>query len=280
MLDPALVRDHLDDVRTGLQSRGLDVRPPTSSGSRDLEASRRRLIPRGRRLEARAERGRRGGRPSEDDRGSIRRPSSPPTRRAASRSSSSRPSWSRSKRQRHALLMTLPNLPHASVPVGASADGQRRGPPLGHEPRRSTSSRSRTGISARRSASSTSSARRSMSGARFTVLMGAGARLARALINFMLDLHTREHGYTEVEPPFLVNARRAARHRQPAEVRAGPVQDRRRLGSVPDPDRGGAAHEPPSRARSSTAASCRCATPRTRRASAARPERTARTCAA
>ena len=45
-----------------------------------------------------------------------------------------------------------------------------------------------------------------MSGARFSVLIGAGARLARALINFMLDLHTREHGYTEVEPPFLVNA--------------------------------------------------------------------------
>ncbi len=45
-----------------------------------------------------------------------------------------------------------------------------------------------------------------MSGARFSVLVGAGARLARALINFMLDLHTREHGYTEVEPPFLVNA--------------------------------------------------------------------------
>jgi seryl-tRNA synthetase len=45
-----------------------------------------------------------------------------------------------------------------------------------------------------------------MSGARFSVLMGPGARLARALINFMLELHTREHGYTEVEPPFLVNA--------------------------------------------------------------------------
>jgi seryl-tRNA synthetase len=45
-----------------------------------------------------------------------------------------------------------------------------------------------------------------MSGARFSVLLDAGARLARALINFMLDLHTREHGYREVEPPFLVNA--------------------------------------------------------------------------
>ena len=44
-----------------------------------------------------------------------------------------------------------------------------------------------------------------MSGARFSVLFGAGARLERALINFMLDLHTREHGYKETEPPFLVN---------------------------------------------------------------------------
>ena len=85
---------------------------------------------------------------------------------------------------------------------------------------RSTSSRRRTGISDRRSASSTSSAARKIAGARFTVLSGAGARLSRALINFMLDLHTREHGYREVEPPFLVNTRVAARHRQPAEVRS------------------------------------------------------------
>src|SRR5205823_9425938 len=43
-------------------------------------------------------------------------------------------------------------------------------------------------------------------GARFTVLNGAGARLSRALINFMLDLHTREHAYREIEPPFMANA--------------------------------------------------------------------------
>ena len=54
---------------------------------------------------------------------------------------------------------------------------------------------------------------RKIAGARFSVLSGAGARLSRALINFMLDLHTREHGYREVEPPFLVNTRVAHRHR-------------------------------------------------------------------
>src|SRR5207247_3463335 len=45
-----------------------------------------------------------------------------------------------------------------------------------------------------------------LAGARFSVLSGAGARLSRALINFMLDLHTREHAYKEIEPPFLVNS--------------------------------------------------------------------------
>src|SRR5690606_15987068 len=45
-----------------------------------------------------------------------------------------------------------------------------------------------------------------MSGARFTVLRGAGARMERALTQFMLDVHTREHGYTEILPPFLVNS--------------------------------------------------------------------------
>ena len=60
-----------------------------------------------------------------------------------------------------------------------------------------------------------------IAGARFSVLSGAGARLSRALINFMLDLHTREHGYREIEPPFLANTAALTGTGQPAEVRAG-----------------------------------------------------------
>ena len=124
---------------------------------------------------------------------------------------------------------------------------QRRSAP----PRRAARVRLRAaaalGSRRRRSASSTSSAATKIAGARFSVLSGAGARLARALINFMLDLHTREHGYREVEPPFLVNTRGAHRHRQPAEVRSRPLQDRRRLGSVSHPDRRSAADQPASR---------------------------------
>lgn len=108
------------------------------------------------------------------------------------------------ERERDALLLSLPNLPHASVPVGTSADDnvevRRWGSPrqFEFEPKAHWDLGPALGILDFERAAR-------MSGARFSVLFGAGARLARALINFMLDLHTREHGYTEVEPPFLVN---------------------------------------------------------------------------
>jgi len=103
------------------------------------------------------------------------------------------------------LMAGVPNLPHESVPVGKSADdnvevrrwGQPREfdfPPKAHwdlgpelkilDMERATK----------------------ITGARFAVYWGMGARLERGLINFMLDVHTREHGYTEVLPPFLINS--------------------------------------------------------------------------
>ena len=109
------------------------------------------------------------------------------------------------EQQRLQLLMTVPNTPDASVPVGATADAnvevRRHGTPRAFEfdPKPHWDLGPALGILDFERATR-------MSGARFAVLLGAGARLARALINFMLDLHTREHGCTEVEPPFLVNA--------------------------------------------------------------------------
>jgi seryl-tRNA synthetase len=106
--------------------------------------------------------------------------------------------------ERDAVLLTFPNLPHASVPVGKSAaDNQvvrEWGTPrvFDFAPRPHWEIGETLGILDFERAAR-------MSGARFSVLTGAGARLSRALINFMLDLHTREHGYTEAEPPFLVN---------------------------------------------------------------------------
>ena len=101
--------------------------------------------------------------------------------------------------------MTLPNLPHASVPVGKSAADnvvvRTWGEPTHVRLRAASALGSRTGARHSRFRARHEDVR-----ARdLRVLLGAGARLSRALINFMLDLHTREHGYLEVVPPFLVN---------------------------------------------------------------------------
>ena len=81
-----------------------------------------------------------------------------------------------------------------------------------------------------------------LAGARLTVLRGAGARLSRALSAFMLDLHTREHGYDEISPPVLANADSLFGTGPASQVRRGPLPDPR--GLLPDPDRRNPAHQP------------------------------------
>ena len=103
------------------------------------------------------------------------------------------------------LLSTLPNIPHESVPVGtdetANREERRWGaqPAFDFEPKDHVDLGTALGILDFERASK-------ITGARFAILNGAGARLSRALVNFMLELHTGEHGYTETLPPFIVNA--------------------------------------------------------------------------
>jgi len=102
-------------------------------------------------------------------------------------------------------LAGIPNLPHESVPVGQSADDnvevRQEGTPLsfGFEPKAHWDLGPELGILDFDRAAK-------ITGARFALYLGLGARLERALINFMLDTHLREHGYTEVLPPFLINS--------------------------------------------------------------------------
>jgi seryl-tRNA synthetase len=103
------------------------------------------------------------------------------------------------------LLKGIPNLPHESVPVGKSADdnvvirtvGEPRA--FDFEPKAHWDIGPDLGILDFERATK-------ITGARFAVYFGLGAKLERALINFMLDTHTRDHGYTEVLPPFAVNS--------------------------------------------------------------------------
>jgi seryl-tRNA synthetase len=102
------------------------------------------------------------------------------------------------------FMLTVPNIPHASVPLGKGAEDnvevRRWGAPRKFDfaPKPHWEVGERAGILDFESAVK-------IAGARFAVYQGLGARLERALANFFLDVHTREHGYTEILPPFLVN---------------------------------------------------------------------------
>lgn len=103
------------------------------------------------------------------------------------------------------FLLTIPNIPHASVPSGTSSaenvEIRRWGTPpkFAFQPKPHWEIAERAGILDLAAATK-------ITGARFAVYKGWGARLERALANFFLDVHTREHGYTEILPPFLVNS--------------------------------------------------------------------------
>ncbi len=203
MLDPTFMREHLEDVRAGLCNRGLDaeaILQPFAS----LDATRKALI-------LRVEGLKRDQNAAGEKVAQAKKQGLDPSAVFAENKARGQQikeleaELEAVERQRTELLMTIPNLPDASVPVGKTAADnpvvRRHGEPraFDFEPKPHWDLGAALGILDFERATR-------MSGARFSVLMGAGARLARALINFMLDLHTREHGYTEVEPPFLVNA--------------------------------------------------------------------------
>ncbi len=203
MLDPAFVRDHHDLVRTALVNRGMDADALLDALS-PLDERRRGLIVEVENLKrdqnaAAAEVAKRK-KAGEDVAALV------DANRARGQQVKEKDAALQAlEDERRNLLLLIPNVPHASVPVGRSADENREVrrvgdlPALDFEPKAHWDLGPELGILDFERGTK-------IAGARFTVLMGQGARLARALINFMLDLHTREHGYTEVQPPFMANS--------------------------------------------------------------------------
>jgi seryl-tRNA synthetase len=103
------------------------------------------------------------------------------------------------------ILSGIPNLPHSSVPVGAGADENVEVRRWGRAPRFDFPPKPHWELGEQLGVLDLERAAK-LAGARFAVYWDLGARLERALANFMLDLHTRQHGYTEVLPPYLVNS--------------------------------------------------------------------------
>jgi seryl-tRNA synthetase len=109
-----------------------------------------------------------------------------------------------SEEQFNAIALGIPNLPHASVARGKDSSENLEVRRWGDPPAMAFPPKPHWEVGERLGVLDFERAAR-MTGARFVVYCGAGAQMERALINFMLDLHTKEHGYREVLPPFLVN---------------------------------------------------------------------------
>src|SRR2546430_13571426 len=103
------------------------------------------------------------------------------------------------------LLLTIPNIPHSSVPVGTSAADNKEVRRWGAPPKFDFAPKPHWEVGERAGILDLAVATK-ITGARFAVYKGWGPRLERALANFFLDVHTREHGYTEILPPFLVRS--------------------------------------------------------------------------
>ncbi|MEO5823624.1 MAG: serine--tRNA ligase [Vicinamibacteraceae bacterium] len=203
MLDAALFRDDFEATRQRLLTRGPGLEPSLAELA-ELDKSRRGILPR---VEAlKFERNQ-----ASDAIAKAKRAGEDAT--ALLEASKSKGDAIKAldaeleaiETKRKDILLRVPNLPHESVPVGKSAEDnvvvRTHGTPptLDFTPKPHWDLGTALGILDFERAAR-------MSGARFAVLLGAGARMARALIQFMLDTHTQQHGYTEVEPPFLVSS--------------------------------------------------------------------------
>ncbi len=206
MLDVNFVRDHLELVREKLGYRRFDL--SLLDELTVLDGERRQLIRERDELNAAANRlSREVGQLMRDGRREEAEERKAESRAVTERNRGIETRLEELEQSFRAILVTLPNLPHETVPVGHdeqdNQEVRRWGSPRdfaaeGFVPRDHVDLATSLGILDLERAAK-------VTGSRFSVLSGMGARLERALIAFMLDLHTREHGYREMLPPFIVN---------------------------------------------------------------------------
>jgi seryl-tRNA synthetase len=206
MLDVHFVRENFDLVREKLGARNFD--PALLDNFTELDGVRRRFVRERDELNAASNRiSKEVGalmREGKKDEAEAKKAES---RAVAEKLKGIEVKLDELENEFRSILVSVPNLPHESVPVGkdesANTEVRRWGTPRdfaaeGFEPKDHVDLGVSLGILDQERATK-------VTGARFSVLSGLGAKLERALINFMLDLHTTEHGYREMLPPFIVN---------------------------------------------------------------------------
>jgi seryl-tRNA synthetase len=203
MLDLNYVREHLEQVRAALASRG--VPPEALDDFAAADAERRRVIAESDELNANRN-------AASQEIGALmkagKREEAEGRRKEVGELKEKVAELDKLRDQAEArmreLLSALPNIPHGSVPVGKGENENveirrwGKAPSFDFEPKDHVDLGTALGILDLERAAK-------IAASRFAILNGAGARLERALINFMLDIQTREHGYKETLPPFIVN---------------------------------------------------------------------------
>ena len=203
MLDLSFVRENLPLVEEKLRQRGMD--PGAVLGNfREVDAQRRQAI-----NEAETAKARRN-RASEEiaklkKSGQDASAAMAESKDLREKITALEKSAAEFDERLRGIMTGLPNLPHASVPVGRSAEENVEVRSWGTPPKFDFAPKPHWDLGPELGVLDFERAVK-LTGARFVVYWDMGAKLERALANFMLDLHTREHGYTEVLPPYLVNS--------------------------------------------------------------------------
>jgi seryl-tRNA synthetase len=203
MLDLNFVRDNLPRVEEMLRQRGAD--PATVLRDfHEVDTQRRQAITEAETMKARRNK-------ASEDISKLKKAGQDATAAIAETKDLREQIQTREKTaadfdaQLHDILAGIPNVPHSSVPVGHSAEQNVEVRRWGAPPKFDFAPKPHWDLGAELGVLDLERAVK-LTGARFAVYWDLGAKLERALANFMLDLHTREHGYTEVLPPYLVNS--------------------------------------------------------------------------
>ena len=201
MHDLNYFRDHLDVFAEMAKKRGITL---DLDGFRELDKKRRELI-----TETEALRAQRNK--ASEEIGRLKKENQNADTLIAQMKSLAEPIKDKSlqavelTKQEEDFLFRVPNLPHSSVPVGASAADNKEVRRWGAPPKFDFQPKPHWEVGEQAGILDLEAAAK-ITGARFAVYKGWGARLERALANFFLDVHTRAHGYTEILPPFVINS--------------------------------------------------------------------------
>jgi seryl-tRNA synthetase len=205
MLDLNYVRENLEEVRTKLQSRG--VPPDSLNDFEQADAERRRVISESDQLNAqRNAASREIGALMKDGKRDEAESRRKEVNALKDRIAELDRLRDQAETRMRDMLTALPNVPDQSVPVGKDDSENVEVRRWSRKPNFNFDAKDHVDIGTQLGILDLERASK-ISGARFAILQGAGARLSRALVDFMLDVQTREHGYKETLPPFIVNSK-------------------------------------------------------------------------